>query len=157
MSENGTSPILVILGFLAVAGSFGTGLALSYRHPELDPTAEKAEEPPPENLMKTYYPFPDDIYITMPDGTMVIVSLSFYLEATPAELLHLQGKATEGQSEIKAALLEEAQLAAERSTDITSYRNELPAILQAKVNEKLGSKEEPEPIREVLLTRFMSR
>lgn len=131
---------------------------MTYRHAEPAPIGqEEPEGPPPETLMKIYYPFPDDIYITMPDGVMVIISLSFYLEAPAAELMHLQEKAKAGQPEIKAALLETAQLAAEQAADIATLRADLPSLLRAKINEKLGSEESPEPISEVLLTQFLSR
>ena len=151
------SPILTLLGFLAVAGSFGTGIAWSYQHAAPEIVVQETEPPPPEDLMKVYYPFPEQIYVTMPDATMVILKLSFYLEAPPALLLHLQEEAKKRQPELMAALLAEAQLASEETSDMRSFRDSLPARMKAKVNGMLGSEEEPEPIREVLLTQFLSR
>ncbi|OYU19790.1 MAG: hypothetical protein CFE34_03595 [Rhodobacteraceae bacterium PARR1] len=156
-AESRPSAILTVAAFLAVAGSFGVGLAISMHH---EPPQEIVAEPvaaPLEDLMKVYYPFPEDIYITRPDQTMVIASVSFYLEGSPAALLHLQEVAKERQPELQAALLEAAQVQAEASADIPAYRADLPAALLARVNAMLGDEATPAPVKEVLLTKFMAR
>lgn len=152
------SKLLPLVGFLAVAGSFGLGLGLSlHREAPAETVSTEPAAPPPEEVMKVYYPFPEDIYITRPDGTMVIVSASFYLEGAPAALLHLQEVAKERQPEIQAALLEAAQKAAETVPDIPAFRAALPDVLKTRVNGFLGEEAMPEPVKEVLLTQFVSR
>lgn len=156
-AETRPSAILTVAAFLAVTGSFGLGLAISLHHEPAIETVAQPVEAPPEDLMKVYYPFPEDIYITRPDQTMVIASVSFYLEGSPAALLHLQEVAKERQPELQAALLEAAQLQAEASGDIPAYRADLPAALLARVNAMLGDEAMPAPVKEVLLTKFMVR
>lgn len=157
-TEERPSIFLPLVGFLVVFGGFGAGLFSSLRHnaPAETVTTEPAE-PPPEEMMKVYYPFPEDIYITRPDGTMVIVSASFYLEGAPATLLHLQEVAKERQAELQAQLLAAAQTQAEASPDIPAYRAALPDALKGTVNAMLGDEALPDPVKEVLLTQFVSR
>ena len=88
-AESRPSTVLTVAAFLAVTGSFGVGLAVSMHHAAPPETVAEPVEAPPEDLMKVYYPFPEDIFITWPDRTMVIASVSFYLEGSAATLLHL--------------------------------------------------------------------
>lgn len=159
MSTADTRPslILTVAAFLAVAGAFGVGLVLSLHHEAPVETVAEPVETPPEEMLKVYYPFPEDIYITRPDRTMVFAGVSFYLEGPPLDLLALQEVAKKRQSELQAALLAAAQDQAELSADIQSFRVDLPAALLAAVNAMLGSAEDPAPIKEVLLTKFVSR
>ena len=79
----------MITGFLATAGSFGLGLALSYRHhPAQDLLVEPAAAPEVE-VMEVYYPFPDQIFVRMPGGKIAILSISFFLSGPPMDLLAL--------------------------------------------------------------------
>lgn len=157
-AEERPSIVLPLVGFLVVFGGFGGGLFISLRHdPATELVAAEPAEPPPEEVMKVYYPFPEDIYITRPDGTMVIVTASFYLEGAPMTLLHLQEVARERQPELQAELLAAAQMQAEASPDIPSYRAALPEALKARVNKMLGDEALPDPVKEVLLTQFVSR
>lgn len=156
-AEPRPSIVLTVTAFLAVTGSFGVGLAVSMHHAAPPETVEEPVEAPPEDLMKVYYPFPQDIFITWPDRTMVIASVSFYLEGSAATLLHLQEMAKARQPELQAALLEAAQMQAEASADIPAYRADLPAALRARVNTLLGDEAMPEPVKDVLLTKFMAR
>lgn len=149
--------ILTTAAFLAVAGAFVGGLAVSLHHDVPEETVTESKEPAPENLMKVYYPFPVDIYITRPDRTMIIAAVSFYLENTPEALLHLQEAAKARQPELQAALLAAAEQQAEVSTDMDGYRADLPAALLAKVNEMLGTAEDPAPVKEVVFTKFVAR
>jgi flagellar basal body-associated protein FliL len=156
-AESQPSLILPIAAFLAVAGSFGVGLAISLHHAAPEPLVAEPEAIPPEEMMKVYYPFPEDIFITRADQTMVIAAVSFYLEGSPAALLHLQEVAKARQAELQAALLESAQLQSEASADIPAYRADLPAALLGRVNALLGDETMPAPVKEVLLTKFVAR
>lgn len=153
------SPLLPVAGFLAVAGSFAVGLWFSFDHgtPQVAVAPKTEQAAPPEDLMKVYYPFPDQMYVTMPDGKMVMVNLSFYLEAPLEKLAVLQEEAKTRQSELKAELLQTAQQTAERTDSAAAFRDALPAALTGRVNGMLGSKDDPAPVREVLLTQFVMR
>lgn len=156
-AESPPSLLLTVVTFLVVGGAFGVGLAMSLHHESPVETVAEPIKAPPEDLMKVYYPFPVDIYITRPDRTMVIAAVSFYLENSPEALLHLQGVAKERQSELQAALLAAAEQQAEISTNLDAYRADLPAALLTKVNEMLGTAEDEAPVKEVVFTKFVSR
>lgn len=156
-TESQPSVILPLVAFLAVAGSFGVGLAISLHHaaPEQSVAAPKA--PPPEEVMTVYYPFPADIVITHANQKTVIAAVSFSLEGPPIALLELKKIAQEQQPELQAALLAAAQLQSEASADVAAYRADLPAALQARINALLGDETLPAPVKEVLLTKFVAR
>lgn len=156
-AEPRPSLILTAAAFLAVMGAFGVGLAISLHHEAPVGTVAAPLAPPPEELMKVYYPFPEEIYITRPDRTMIFTGVSFYLEGPPLDLLALQEVAKARQSELQATLLAAAQTQAELSADIQSFRADLPAALLAQVNAMLGTAENPAPVQEVLLTKFVAR
>jgi flagellar basal body-associated protein FliL len=157
IAEPRPSVILTVAAFLAVAGAFGAGLVISLHHEAPSQTVVEPVEASPEEMMKAYYPFPEDIYITRPDRTMVFAAVSFYLEGPPMDLMALQEVAKSRQSEVQAALLAAAQTQAERSADLAAFRADLPVALLAQVNEMLGTTEDPTPIKEVLLTKFIAR
>lgn len=150
------SVLLPIIGFLLVTGSFGIGVALSYRDPH--PETAKAEQTPPEQTpIAVYFPMGDPIQVTLSGMGTVVMGLSLSLYGLPEAMHKLQEVAKAREPELRAAVLQAVQAEADRAADVESFRRDLPARLRDTLNGLVGTEELPAPVVDVLFVSFVVR
>jgi hypothetical protein len=150
------------LGFVLVAGGFSAGLALHLHHADPAATLEPAAvEAPAEPAMKLYMPFGEELILPSGAEGTVVADLTLSIEGPVTELMEIKTAADARMPDLRARVVEAAQQVAETlppdAAGGDGLRRALPEALRSVMNTEMGTEALPEPVREVLFTRFMEQ
>ena len=150
-----SSKLLGFLGFALIMGPFSFGMATTLApaaKPEpvvvVAPTPSKRPDP-------IYVPYVMPLTVTLPKfNRSVSVKISFMMDSGSPAIDELQAQMDAFDGRVDAVLTGAINEAEDAVNDIDRLRSAIPQLIRHAINVQLGTEEDPQPVREVLLTSY---